>query len=81
MEAFPIAEKQIQLLAEVEGQCRVQGVLVTELLVVVVAQTQFGGEAIALVAVLGEGSLVPALGFAEGGAAGQSILVPVGTQQ
>ncbi|MNJ65493.1 hypothetical protein D3C77_615080 [compost metagenome] len=50
-----------------------------ELLVLVAAQTQFGGKPLALETMLDKGSPVPAAVFVKIGAAVYPVLVPVGT--
>ncbi|MNZ72208.1 hypothetical protein D3C78_905810 [compost metagenome] len=80
-EAFAVGQDQVVGGVQRQGQGAAPSVLAAELLVLVVAHAQLGGETFALVAVLDEDGLVPALLLLERGVAVELVLVPVGTQQ
>lgn len=81
METLTVAQHQIQMLGQAQRQRCAPTVLAAELLVVVVAQAQFGGEAVATIAVLDESSPVPAFAAAEVAVAAKAVFVPIEAEQ
>ncbi|MNO81641.1 hypothetical protein D3C76_728910 [compost metagenome] len=79
-ETFAVGQQHVVVRVQRQGEGAAPAVLAAELLVLVAAQAQFGGEAVGLVAMLDKCRAVPAAVLVERRAAVDPVLVPVAAE-